>query len=85
LLLAEDDQPEDEETGEAAPPTFDPDEIKFDEKGKKGKRGEVDVAQLTDDQLAEMWMRRLQTSPADFLRHRFAAELADTQKKEDQS
>ena len=80
-LLAEDKKPEEDETEEGAAPTFDPDEIKFDEKGKKGKRGEVDVAQLSDDQLAEMWMRRLQTSPADFLKHRFASELVDTQKK----
>ena len=75
-LIAEETQAKEEETEEGGDPTFDPDEIKFDEKGKKGKRGEVDVAQLTDDQLAEMWMRRLQTSPADFLRHRFAAEVA---------
>jgi hypothetical protein len=30
----------------------------------------------SDDQLAEMWLRRLQTTPADFLRVRFAAEAA---------
>ncbi len=82
-LIAEETQDEEEQTEEGGDPTFDPDEIKFDEKGKKGKRGEVDVAQLTDDQLAEMWMRRLQTSPADFLRHRFAAEVAQDEQDKD--
>ncbi len=32
---------------------------------------------LSDEQLAEMWMRRLQTTPADFLRQRFAMEAAE--------
>jgi Ca-activated chloride channel family protein len=58
------------------PPSFDPDEIQFDERGERGERGEVDMEQLSADQLAEMWMRRLQTSPAQFLRSRFAAEAA---------
>ena len=48
-----------------------PDEIKFDEKGKKGKKGEIEQAQLTDEQVAELWMRRIQTSPAQFLKLKF--------------
>ena len=46
------------------------------------KLGEVEQSQLTDDQLAEMWLRRLQTSPADFLRQRFAVEAATSQETE---
>ena len=71
---AEEDQPE----GDAppGPPSFDPDEVQFDERGEQGERGEVDPGMLDADQLAEMWMRRLQTSPAQFLRNRFAVEAA---------
>jgi Ca-activated chloride channel family protein len=52
--------------------SFDPDEIKFDEKGKKGKEGEIEQAQLTDEQVTELWMRRIQTSPAQFLKLKFS-------------
>jgi len=56
---------------EAGDPTFDPDEIKFDDKGKKGKEGEVPQMKLSEEQLAEIWMRSIQVSPADFLRAKF--------------
>jgi Ca-activated chloride channel family protein len=81
LIPVEPDLPEEEQT--SGDPSFDPDEIQFDEKGKKGKPGEVQVEQLTDQQLAEMWLRRLETSPADFLRQRFALEAAaDSENRE---
>ena len=48
------------------------DEIKFDEKGKKGKKGEVEQSMFTEEQIAEMWMRNIRTSPADFLKMKFA-------------
>ncbi|HNP59724.1 MAG TPA: VWA domain-containing protein [Nitrospirales bacterium] len=53
-------------------PTFDPDAIEFSEKGKEGQSGEVEMEQLSDEQIAEMWLRRLHTTPADFLRTKFA-------------
>ena len=65
---------EDEETAEAAPPNLDADEVQFDEQGDQGERGEVAQDLLSDEQITEMWMRRLQTSPGDFLRRRFAIE-----------
>lgn len=65
------DKKDDEKEG-PADPNLKPDEVKFDEKGKKGKRGEVEVQQLTDEQIAQMWLRGVQTSPADFLRLKFA-------------
>ena len=65
-----------EEEQGSGEPTFDPDEIRFDEKGKQGKVGEIERAQLSDEQIAEMWLRRLQTSPGDYLRQRFAVEAA---------
>ena len=48
------------------------DQIRFDDKGKKGKQGKVEVDRLTDEQIAQMWLRGVQTSPADFLRLKFA-------------
>ena len=60
------------------PPTFDADRVEIDDQGDQGEPGEVDESTMTDEQLREMWMRRLQTTPADFLRTRFAAEVAET-------
>jgi Ca-activated chloride channel family protein len=81
LVLAElkrqQEEAAEEEERPAGEPSFDPDEIQFDEKGEKGQSGEVELSKLSDEQMAEMWMRRLQTTPADFLRHRFAMEVAE--------
>lgn len=61
-----------EEPPQGEQPIFDPDEVKIDEKGKKGEKGEMELTQLSDEQIQELWMRRLQTTPADFLRMKFA-------------
>jgi Ca-activated chloride channel homolog len=53
------------------PPDEDPDKIQFDEKGKKGKKATMQVAQMDPKKLTEIWMRNIQTTPADFLRQRF--------------
>lgn len=53
------------------------DDIVF-EKGKKSGGDEVQVAggdPLSDEQLRALWMRRVQTKPADFLRAKFAFQL----------
>jgi Ca-activated chloride channel homolog len=68
----------DQEPPEGQEPTFNPDEIKFDEKGKKGKKGEIDQAELSAEQIQQVWMRRLQTTPSDFLRFKFAAEVEES-------
>jgi Ca-activated chloride channel family protein len=60
-----------EDYGEA--PNLKPDQVKFDELGKKGKKGPVDVRQQT----AEMWMRNIHTSPHDLLARKFAVEAAE--------
>ena len=55
------------------------DEIVVDEKGKKGEAAEMtqmEEAALSDEQMAELWMRRLQTTPANFLRMKFAFQAA---------
>ena len=76
--LIEADAESDEPPPPGGPPTFDADQLEFDEQGEQGEPGEVDESTMTDEQLQEMWMRRLQTTPADFLRTRFAAEMAKT-------
>jgi Ca-activated chloride channel family protein len=55
---------------DATPPNVPPDQYKFDEKGKKGKM--VQQVNLDPKKMAEIWMRNIQISPADFLRRRFA-------------
>jgi Ca-activated chloride channel family protein len=58
---------------EAQDPNEKPDDIKFDDKGNKGKSGQVDAARQT----AELWMRNIQTSPAQLLRRKFAIEAQE--------
>lgn len=65
---------DDEEQEEA--PNLKPDQIQFDEKGKKGKEGVVDAAEQT----AEMWMKNIQVTPADLLARKFAIEAGGTSK-----
>jgi Ca-activated chloride channel family protein len=56
------------------------DEIVFDTTGRvnqaQGEETIEDDADLTDIQLRELWLRRVATRPADFLRARFAVQLA---------
>lgn len=68
--LIADKKKEDDDQEEA--PNLKPDQIQFDDKGKKGKEGTVDLAQQT----AEMWMRNIQVTPTDLLARRFALEAA---------
>jgi Ca-activated chloride channel homolog len=74
----------DDEPPSGQDPHYNADEIKFDEKGKKGKESRVEQAELTADQIQELWMRRLQTTPSDFLRMKFAAQV-DEQKSSNPS
>ncbi len=60
------------EDPDAPPPTFDADDVKFDNDQNKGTRGEVDMAGLSDEQIGELWLRGLKSDPADFLRLKFA-------------
>ena len=66
-----------EEAPEGKDPTYKPDEIKFDEKGKRGKKGEAEQAELSVEQIQQVWMKRLQTTPSDFLRLKFAAQAEE--------
>lgn len=78
LIQKKKEKEKEEEPPEGQEPTYNPDEIKLDEKGKKGKKGEVDQAQLSEEQIQEVWMRRLQTTPSDFLRLKFAAQAEES-------
>ena len=70
--LIEKKKKEEDEQEQQGDPSFEADEIKFDEKGKKGKKGEIEQSMFTEEQIAEMWMRNIRTSPADFLKMKFA-------------
>jgi Ca-activated chloride channel family protein len=56
------------------------DRIVFDERGAQGQ-GEMSAQEvqaqqgLSDDELRDMWMRRVQTTPGDFLRLKFSYQL----------
>jgi Ca-activated chloride channel family protein len=52
-----------------------PDEIVFDENKSKNRTDNVDVTEgdkLSEEELRGLWLRRVQTKPADFLRAKFA-------------
>jgi Ca-activated chloride channel homolog len=59
-------------------PNLKPDKITFDEKGKRGKKTRLNFG---PEQMADIWMRNIQTSPADFLRRKFAIEGAQAKHK----
>ena len=61
-----------EEDDDLPPPTFDADDVKFDNKENKGTRGEVDLPGLSNEQIGELWLRGLKSDPADFLRLKFS-------------
>jgi Ca-activated chloride channel family protein len=65
----------DKEQEEEAP-NLPPDQMKFDEKGQQGKKIQVRM-KLDPKKMAEIWMRNIQTTPADFLRRRFATQAAE--------
>ena len=68
--------PQDPET------TFEPDEIVFDEDGKnnqKGEKEEVDMAKMSEAAMRALWLRRVETRPAEFLHRKFAYQYAKEQ------
>jgi len=56
------------------PPDVPPDQYKFDDKGKKGKR--TQQIKVDSKKMEDIWMRNIQTTPADFLRRRFEMQAA---------
>jgi Ca-activated chloride channel family protein len=66
-----------EEQGEPGDPSLDADDTVVDERGKRGKAGEVKVEQLDAAALEALWLRRLETSPAGYLRRKFAIQAEE--------
>ncbi len=71
----------DQESTEA----YKPDEIVFDQKGedKQGKPMELGSEKMSDDELRASWLRRVQTTPSDFLKAKFASQAASSAKAEE--
>ena len=70
----------DNEEQEVAP-DLPPDQVKFDEKGKQGKKTQISRTKLDPKKMEEIWMRNIQTTPADFLRRRFDMQAAQENHK----
>ncbi len=68
-------QEKDAEQEQQQDPNQKPDSVQFDDKGKKGKAGEMAVAEQT----SEMWMKNIQVSPADLMARKFAIEAGGSQ------
>jgi Ca-activated chloride channel family protein len=65
-----------QEEDNPAPPDEKADETRVDPNQKGGKRIQVKPQDLTTAGAAEAWMREVQTSPADFLKLKFAIQAA---------
>ncbi|MGY8679114.1 VWA domain-containing protein [Bradyrhizobium sp. UFLA05-153] len=65
-----------QEQDDSAPPDEKADEMKVDPKQKGGKKITVTPEDVTTSGAAEAWMRQVQTSPADFLKLKFAIQAA---------
>jgi Ca-activated chloride channel family protein len=67
----------------AEPPEEKPDEIVFDQKGenKRGQPQELEGAKMSDEELRATWLRRVQTTPGDFLKAKFAYQAAHPEQK----
>jgi Ca-activated chloride channel family protein len=74
-LEAQEEKRRKQEKGEA-PPDEKADEMRVDKKQKGGERIVVKADDLTTPGAAEAWMRQVQTSPADFLKLKFAIQAA---------
>jgi Ca-activated chloride channel family protein len=75
-LEARDEKRRKQEKDDSAPPDEKADEMRVDPKQKGGKRITVKPEDVTTAGAAEAWMREVQTSPADFLKLKFAIQAA---------
>jgi Ca-activated chloride channel family protein len=74
-LRRQEEQREKQEQGQT-PPELPPDDTKVDPNQKGGQRVQVTPQDVTTAGAAEAWMRAVQTSPADFLKLKFAIQAA---------
>src|SRR5262249_1267748 len=78
LLEASGKDTAEEQTGQEKP-----DKIVFDQKGadKKGQPVEMNGGKMSDEELRATWLRRVQTTPGDFLRAKFAYQASEGEQK----
>jgi Ca-activated chloride channel family protein len=67
-----------EDRAEEQVDAYDPDEIKFDQKGEDQRGSPIELAgqSLSNEELRATWLRQVQTTPGDFLRAKFAYQAA---------
>ena len=79
LIATANEEGEEEQSSPGGEPSFDPDEIVFDDSGRVSEGGsEVETEggeTLSEEEMRSVWLRRVQNDPADFLRSRFAYQL----------
>ena len=72
LFEAQEEKRRKQEQDDSAPPDEKADEMRVDARQKGGKRIQVTPQDVTTAGAAEAWMRAVQTTPADFLKMKFA-------------
>ena len=72
-----------QEQDDSAPPDQKADEMRVDPKQKGGKRIQVTPQDVTTAGAAEAWMRAVQTTPADFLKLKFAIQARQTRRAQE--
>jgi Ca-activated chloride channel homolog len=75
-LKAQEEKRRKQEQDDSAPPDEKADETRVDPDQKGGKKIQVTPEDLTTAGAAEAWMREVETSPADFLKLKFAIQAA---------
>jgi Ca-activated chloride channel homolog len=75
-LKAKEEKREKQEQEDSAPPDEKADETRLDPNQKGGKKIQVTPDDLTTEGAAEAWMREVQTTPANFLKLKFAIQAA---------
>ena len=60
-----------------------PDDIVFDQKSsdERGQPIELAGGEMSDEEIRATWLRRVQTTPGDFLRAKFAYQAARTEQQ----
>ena len=79
-LKAREDKRRKQEQDDPAPPDEKADEMRVDPNQKGGKKIQVTPDDMTTAGAAEAWMRQVQTTPADFLKLKFAIQAASPTK-----
>lgn len=80
-LKAREEKRQKQEQEDSAPPDEKADETVVDPDQKGGKRVQVTPEDVTTPGAAEAWMRQVQTTPADFLKQKFAIQAAASRVK----